>query len=218
MTPYNRNQLCVYVWVTQRKRWRDGFSHLWNMAYTIPVRSGVAQHSGSQCMLWVEMVSVGPWVQKLFNNNSTWLLLSISLVFSITCVDICPGGEKAVGGAIDVPWHHHASDTQEYQVLYSSQKVPLLLKNALEESVKNIIKLIKYWPLNTCLFNILCHKMMSLHKSTSVLCNIVLVPRKSTCVIVWVARWTSIFFHRMPFLLERTIGRQIMVIQAYIWL
>lgn len=85
------------------------------------------------------MVSAGPWVQNLFNNTTTSLSLNISLVFSITWVDSCTGGAKAVGGEIDVPWHHHASDTKEYQVLHSSQKVPVLLKNALEESVKTLL-------------------------------------------------------------------------------
>lgn len=45
------------------------------------------------------------------------------------------------------------------------------------------------------------------------------ISRQSTCAIVWVARWIVVlfFFNWMPFLPESTIGRQIMVIQTYIW-
>lgn len=45
------------------------------------------------------------------------------------------------------------------------KKKPVALKTALHEALKKTINCIKYQPLSTLLFNILCGKMVGMHKA-----------------------------------------------------
>lgn len=59
---------------------------------------------------------------------------------------------------------------------------------------------IKFWPLSTCLFNILCDTMGSMHEALSTACTSMMVfSRKSTCTIVWVVSWIKHIFYGAPF-------------------
>lgn len=91
---------------------------------------------------------------------------------------------------------------------------PGSLENVLDEAVK-IIKLIKFWPLSTSLFNILYDKMGSTYQAQKALqlrpgvgC---LSPGSSAWTIVWAESCTSCFLNGGPFY---WLGRLTAVIQT----
>lgn len=80
-----------------------------------------------------------------------------------------------------------------------------------------MVKFINFWPVSTRLFYNSNYKMRSIYKAFLPYTKIQSLSQGKALVwFFWVASWTSWFgfvFHETPFLLERTMNRQIMVFQ-----
>ena len=93
-------------------------------------------------------------------------------------------------------------------------KVAISLKNPFDETVKD--NFIQSPPFITYHFNSLCDEVRNVFKAFLLHTKVLkIVSQENTWVILWVASWTSSFFHETSFLLERTNDRLTVVVHTW---